>query len=625
MIEYSQSQHTDAAEGEDISFKVIGVGGSGANVLDRLALEGSDDAQLLTLNTDIRKLSSSVSSQKIQLGATLLKGMGAGGDPDLGKQSAIEAVDEIREAIRGNDMVFVCVGLGGGTGSGAAPEVCRIAREEGVFLVVFATMPFRFEGARRMQQAEEALRKIESFANAVVTFDNDRMGELIVPKDGVTQAFAAADKIISQSIRATMNIVSKPGIIRIGMDDLLTALNNENSRCLFGYGQAKGDNRALDAVEQTLKCPLLDQGRLLNDAKNVLIQVSGSDSMTLLEVQTVMKEMTGHLKPSAQVLFGTGTDSRLGSSLAVTVVSSLEGKSAREEQAQTDQVVAEPTEEELTTSPLAAAVSAAAAAAVGEAHSIASAGYVEEGEGEGSHAAPPAPVAAPEAPTHLEPNIVPMEQPAAAGVESGPATPPPLHRVEPVPPAASGENSSIVAMPHFSGYGQEEDEPMTNPIASAMRNANWQHEVPHQHASPPRFPHEYASAPAPHQQPVPAAAPQQAPQQPAPVRPVSAAEEGDRVVAQTDQAQTIALSRIVPGEATQRILNRPAKESDPMASQPTKKVQPMPAATEQQLERQQDVLHLEPIAATKGRFSEGDPTIVDGEDLDVPTFLRKKG
>ena len=121
MIEYSQSQDTETNEGEDLSFKVIGVGGSGANVLDRLALEGSDDAQLLVLNTDIRKLSSSVSSQKVQLGATLLKGMGTGGDPDLGRQAAIEAVDEIREAIRGQDMIFVCVGLGGGTGSGAAP------------------------------------------------------------------------------------------------------------------------------------------------------------------------------------------------------------------------------------------------------------------------------------------------------------------------------------------------------------------------------------------------------------------------------------------------------------------------------------------------------------------------
>jgi len=269
MIEYNQAEQSDLANLTEFGVKVIGVGGAGANVLDRMALEGSDDAELLTLNTDVRALSTSVSSEKIQLGATLLKGMGTGGDPTLGKQAAIEAVDSIRQAMRSTKMVFVCVGLGGGTGSGAAPEVCRIAREEGVFLVVFATMPFSFEGERRMAQARTALEIISRYANAVITFDNDRMGELIVPKDGVAQAFAAADKIISQSIRAMMNVVFRPGIIRIGMDDLLSAISSQDSRCLFGYGVAKGDNRSHEALEQALKCPLLDRGKLLNEASAV--------------------------------------------------------------------------------------------------------------------------------------------------------------------------------------------------------------------------------------------------------------------------------------------------------------------------------------------------------------------
>src|SRR6056297_1420944 len=180
MIEYDESVHGELQLNSDLGVKVIGVGGAGANVLDRMALEGSDVADLLALNTDVRALKNSVSSEKIQLGSTLLKGMGTGGDPALGKQAALEAVDGIREAVRGRGMVFVCVGLGGGTGSGAAPEVCRIAREEGCFLVTFATMPFSFEGERRMQQAAEALETIGKYANAVITFDNDRMGELIV-------------------------------------------------------------------------------------------------------------------------------------------------------------------------------------------------------------------------------------------------------------------------------------------------------------------------------------------------------------------------------------------------------------------------------------------------------------
>ncbi|MGD9746726.1 MAG: cell division protein FtsZ, partial [Verrucomicrobiales bacterium] len=145
MIEYSASQQAEFPEDKKFAARVLGVGGAGTNVLDRIALEGSEDAELMVLNTDGRSLSTSVSGDRIQLGKNLLKGMGAGGDPELGQQSALEAVDEIRHAVRGQDMVFVCVGLGGGTGSGAGPEVCRIAREEGVFLVVFATMPFSFE------------------------------------------------------------------------------------------------------------------------------------------------------------------------------------------------------------------------------------------------------------------------------------------------------------------------------------------------------------------------------------------------------------------------------------------------------------------------------------------------
>jgi cell division protein FtsZ len=553
MIEYNNSQNS-ALPGGDVSFKVIGVGGSGANVLDRLALEGSDDAQLLVLNTDIRKLSSSVSSQKIQLGATLLKGMGTGGDPDLGKQAANEAADEIRESIKGYNMVFVCVGLGGGTGSGAAPEVCRIAREEGVFLVVFTTLPFQFEGTRRMEQARYALNEIESYANAVITFENDRMGELIVPKDGVTQAFAAADKIISQSIRATMNIVSKPGIIRIGMDDLLTALSSKNSRCLFGYGQAKGENRANDAVEQTLKCPLLDNGKLLNEAQNVLVQVSGSDSMTLLEVQTVMKEVTRHLKPNAHVLFGTGTDSRLGSSLAVTIISSLAGEERVKAAPRFQKRVESSIMESIAPSPLAAAITAATVAA-------------QEVSGARREVSKEVPA--------YSTNIVPMEQPRAAQVD---APKPVAPRVEPMVevPRAPLETPAFM---------------MTNPIASAIQEATL-----HAQGFQPSgliTPRPLAPPPEPHHD--------------APVR----------VEAKTDQAQTIALSRIVPGQPTQRILSRPAKED--LATR-----QPSPAAANPELEQTQDILQLEPVQS-KGRFAKGDPTIVDGEDLDVPTFLRKKG
>ncbi len=323
MIEYNVSEQTEIPEANGFSVKIIGVGGSGANVLDRMALEGSEAGDLLTINTDVRALSTSVSSNKIQLGKELLMGMGAGGDPELGREASLEAEGEIRDAVRGYSMVFVCVGLGGGTGSGAAPEVCRIAREEGAFLVAFTSLPFGFEGKRRMEQATDALKGIGEYANAVVTFENDRMGELLVAKEGIQQAFAAADKLISQSILATTNMVTQPGIIRLGMDDLLTALRNRDSRCLFGFGLAKGDNRAQEALAQALKSPLIDKTYLMDSAENVLIHISGGDSLTLYEVEILMGELAKHVSDQAQILFGVGTDKKLGNSLAVTLISSV--------------------------------------------------------------------------------------------------------------------------------------------------------------------------------------------------------------------------------------------------------------------------------------------------------------
>ncbi len=325
MIEYSLAEQSEMPETSGFSVKIIGVGGAGANVLDRMALEGADDADLLTINTDVRALTTSVSNHKIQLGKRLLMGMGAGGDPDLGRQAAQEAEEEIRAAVKGHNMIFVCAGLGGGTGSGSTPEICRIAREEGVFLVVFATLPFTFEGRRRMEQAKVSLKKIGEFANAIVTFENDRMGELIVAKEGIQQAFAAADRIISQSIRATTSVVTQPGIIRIGMDDLLSALRSRDSRCLFGFGQAKGDNRAQEALNQALKSPLLDRGRMLNSCHNVLIHIAGGESMTLYEVELLMKELSRHVSEQTQILFGAAVDKKLGATLNVTVISSLAG------------------------------------------------------------------------------------------------------------------------------------------------------------------------------------------------------------------------------------------------------------------------------------------------------------
>tara|TARA_R110002096_G_scaffold217936_11_gene406069 strand:+ start:7347 stop:9134 length:1788 start_codon:yes stop_codon:yes gene_type:complete len=594
MIEYNQAEQGAIPTDSELGVKVIGVGGAGANVLDRMALEGSDDAELLTLNTDVRALSTSVSSDKIQLGSTLLKGMGTGGDPSLGKQAALEAVDEIREAVRGSGIVFLCVGLGGGTGSGAAPEVCRITREEGVFLVVFATMPFSFEGERRTVQAKESLETISRYANAVITFDNDRMGELIVPKDGVTQAFAAADKIISQSIRATMNVVFRPGIIRIGMDDLLSALDANDSRCLFGYGLAKGDNRSHEAVEQALKCPLLDRGKLLNDANAVLVQVAGGDTMTLYEVQLVMEEVTKHVGSDTQILFGTGTDKRLGTSLSVTIISSISGPDgnssvivSREEEDESP-VVSLGSTSTMPISPLAAAEVVPAE----EEEEELIIGLQDDASSDDDE--PSEPEASADAEEEEDDQAIFEPLDSEDSDDSDEEADVPVYSTGDMPKLGDFEAS----LDEVDG-----DSDQRNPIARAVEGArdNDSDDV-------------------------------------SPIQPISAtsdssedsdaAAEVDRVEAVTDTEQKITLTRMVSSGNTGRIKARSQGDGGEAAMPPPTKAPAMPPETldpepSDEAKQQQEMLQLEPVAG-KGRFAKSDPTIVDGEDLDVPTFLRKK-
>jgi cell division protein FtsZ len=249
--------------------------------------------------------------------------LGAGGDPDVGYQAALESADEIREALANASVIFVCAGLGGGTGSGAAPYIAHAAREAGALVIGFVTLPFGFEGKRRNVQAREALGRLSEFAHAVVCFENDRMGDLSPPQAGIHQAFAMADITISQSVRSIVNLIQQPGLIRIGFDDLLAALNTRNSRCLFGYGESDSDNRAHDALTQALKNPLMDRGRMLADATHALVQVAGGPSMTLSEVEILMQELGRHVSDQTQILFGAAVDARLGDRLSVTIISSL--------------------------------------------------------------------------------------------------------------------------------------------------------------------------------------------------------------------------------------------------------------------------------------------------------------
>src|SRR5215475_1000149 len=323
MIQLSKNYSLPERAEESIPIKIVSVGGAGLNALDRIVLDGLEGAEVLAVNTDVQSLASSVAGHKVQLGRMVTRGLGAGGDPEVGYQAAFESTDEIREALIGARMIFVCAGLGGGTGSGAAPYVAHLAREAGALVLAFATLPFAFEGKRRNAQAREALGRLNEIANAVVCFENDQMGDMVAPHAGIHQAFSKADTTISQSIRSIVNLIQRPGLIRIGFDDLVAALRSRNGRCLFGFGESDSDNRAHDALAQALKSPLMDRGHTLADAARVLVQVAGGPAMTLSEVEIVMKELDRHVGDEAQILFGTAVDGRLGNRLSVTIISSL--------------------------------------------------------------------------------------------------------------------------------------------------------------------------------------------------------------------------------------------------------------------------------------------------------------
>src|ERR1700680_5055891 len=323
MIQLSKNYSLPEREEEIIPIKIVGLGDAGSNVLDRILLDGLERADLIAINTDVQSLVSSVAAHKVQLGRCVTRGLGAGGDPELGYQSAVESADEIRQMLVDARMVFICAGLGGGTGSGAAPFVAQLAREAGSLVIAFATLPFSFEGKRRGVQAREAFARLNEIAHAVICFENDRMGDMVAPKAGIHQAFAVADITISQSVRSIVNLIQRPGLIRIGFDDLLAALRSQNGRCLFGFGESDSENRAHDALTQALKNPLMDKGRMLSEASHILVQVAGGPGMTLSEVEILMRDLGRHVRDHTQIVFGTAVDGKMGNRLSVTIISSL--------------------------------------------------------------------------------------------------------------------------------------------------------------------------------------------------------------------------------------------------------------------------------------------------------------
>lgn len=300
--------------------RLVGLGNAGVNLADRMTISGMTGLETVVMNSDQQSLSSSVSPVKVSLGPLTTRGLGAGGDPEIGLDAAKESLQEIEEALAGSDIVFLCAGLGGGTASGAGGLVAEIAKQSGALLIAIVTTPFGFEGRRRTLQAAAGLQEISVHADAVIHFENDRMAELAAPKSGVAETFSACDELLCGCISAVTRLISAPGPLGVGLPDLLSVLNAGSGGCLFGTGTSAGDNRAHEALERALKSPLLDRGHLLDEAASVLVHLSGPPSLSFAEVSAIMQEIARQASDGAMLHLGVSNSSDKNAAVVVTIL-----------------------------------------------------------------------------------------------------------------------------------------------------------------------------------------------------------------------------------------------------------------------------------------------------------------
>jgi len=315
------------------SLRIVGIGNAGVHLADRLVMSGAAGADVVVMNTDGQSLTSSIASQKLTLGPKVTRGLGAGGDPEVGYQAAQESLSEIRDAVKDVDLIFLCAGLGGGTASGIAPVVAEMARESGATVFSLVTTPFSFEGRRRNAQASEALTALANQSHAVLHFENDRMAELTGPRAGIEETFAVADETLISCVTSLAAILQGGVPMPVGLADLLCALGGGSARALFGHGAATGDNRAHEALEAALRGPLLDRGRLLNESHAIVAHLSGPASFSFAEVAAIMRGITKHVADSASVFFGVTTASDPAAPVQVTILGNYDRQSVEEAEA----------------------------------------------------------------------------------------------------------------------------------------------------------------------------------------------------------------------------------------------------------------------------------------------------
>jgi cell division protein FtsZ len=300
-------------------FKVMGVGGGGSNAVARMMGEGLEGVEFYVMNTDLQALQSSAAPHKLQLGAKLTSGLGAGADPAIGKQAALEDTERIIECLQGADMVFVTAGLGGGTGTGAAPVVASLAKELGALTVAVVTKPFSFEGPRRRQQAERGLVELAATVDTVIAIPNDRLLKLLPRGTSFMEAFKTADDVLRQAVQGISDIIVTPGLINRDFSDIRSIMGGMGF-AMMGTALASGPDAALEAARQAITCPLLEEGGI-DGARGLLINITGSSKLGLHEVSeacTLIREATGC--DDVQLTFGVVLNESMGDTVKITVI-----------------------------------------------------------------------------------------------------------------------------------------------------------------------------------------------------------------------------------------------------------------------------------------------------------------
>ncbi|MDS1029583.1 cell division protein FtsZ [Bacillota bacterium LX-D] len=312
MLEFEDMDYNQFA-----NIKVIGVGGGGSNAVNRMISAGLQGVEFVTVNTDAQALRFSQAATKLQIGGKLTKGLGAGANPEIGKKAAEENRDEIYKSLQGADMVFVTAGMGGGTGTGAAPVVAEIAKEIGALTVGVVTRPFTFEGRKRADQAENGISEFRTRVDTLIVIPNDRLLQVADKQTSITEAFRIADDVLRQGVQGISDLIAVPGLINLDFADVKTIMKDTGS-ALMGIGRANGDKRASDAAKMAISSPLLETS--IEGAKGVLLNITGGANLGLFEVNEAAEIISAAADPEANIIFGAVIDESMQEDIRVTVI-----------------------------------------------------------------------------------------------------------------------------------------------------------------------------------------------------------------------------------------------------------------------------------------------------------------